>query len=451
MKFINKLIPAFLKKIDQKLLINNPILWVLKVHYLLFWQACFSIFSLLLCYLIPQSLGNYPETAFTIAVICIANLLIYLVWLFASNQFDIRTRSISKPKGFEHFRVASNLLAAILIIVNLFAGFYIIEKNTTKIVAPLSYEEWLEIENTVDDLSNRDVSYINGYYTHFVYDSTYNTRYEEKVYLNTDSILAHCKRVGELNAIYGDGNKYTGEEVYKMLKDSSTYDPYNEYWSGYNFLDTLNFNTRELGDAFDEINDFGATVFKMIPPLFVIAALIIIVLLLLIYNFKYFGIYQVITAILSPTLLFLILLALAFVLDEFINIDFDNNLALYGILLAGVAASIYIRAFKYNFSSKKRIVIVQTLTFLVPFVLIAFYAEVIDNYYKCAPYITDEGLETFYSSHTNNHNPNYETCRAKQRLFEFSWLIGLSLLSLFVFLPLKLKALYRLYYLPQIK
>lgn len=457
MNIVNKLIPAFLKRYDQKLLATRPIFWVLKLHYLVYWQTLFSAACILFSYFLPQSLGNFPTLEFILGVFGIANTLIYLIWLFATNQFDLRTRNISKPRYYEQARVGSNLLAGILVAVNIYASFYILEYKTTRIVAPLTHAQWAKLESAINNFQYNDDNYARGYFLENHYDSLLMFRVEDTVHISIDTILKKCTQIGQLNEKYGDGKLYTGKQVYEHIRDTS----YNRFFYDYGYnsytdhlLTDLYANNYKISDAFDEIEGFWGyqgTVFKTAPIILIIIVFIIGVIMLLIYNFKYFGIYQIITAVLTPTLLFLIVVAAGFVLEQFMGIDFNKNLPFYAFLDTALVLLIISKGYAYKYRSKKRIVVVQTLAFLIPAILIVFFTEVIDNYYRCPLYLNASGEAVFYSNQFTIPNPDYHLCREKQSWLEFSWLIGLSSLFAFVLLPIKLKLLYRLYFLPAIK
>lgn len=453
MKIIDKLSPRFLQKLDKQLLLNNPTLWVLKLHHLLFWQFCISVFSILLAFLHPQNIGSFPAVPFLITIICVSNAIVFLLWLYLSNQFDIRTRNNSKPIFYEQYKVLSLALGMILLVLNAFVTVYIFNYQTTKLVHPLSEAEFDQISSTTSSFSSSLTEYEQGYYYNSVYDSLTreSTRYE--VPISKDSILKHCEIISQYNLVYGDGKTYSKEKIYFDIKNKEA-NNFNEIdesvYLRLRYLDPLEDNVQYIDRSFRTVSTLFYGLYKDAVALFISISIVLTILICLISYYKYFGIYKLISGILSPALFSVLFGFGTYLIFGLLDINTNNSeeLFLYFFAAIIVATILYYLGFSSTYRSNKRIIALQIWVVVVPGLFGVFYFEVIHDYIKCLPYINTESLLESYNCTNCIPNPNYEACVSHKTNFRFVWQLALFLLYLTVALPTYLKALYRQYYLP---
>jgi len=103
MKFLQKLIPDFLNKIDHRLLVNKPVIWRTKAHYLLFYAAIFSLIVFSIGCLYPHSIykevyesSDSKENA-AIFITCAMSLIVIVFWSTRLYQYQMK---ISRWKHF---------------------------------------------------------------------------------------------------------------------------------------------------------------------------------------------------------------------------------------------------------------------------------------------------------------------------------------------------------------
>ncbi|MEL7530356.1 MAG: hypothetical protein AAFN10_03570 [Bacteroidota bacterium] len=60
-RFFATISPAFLRKLDQQLLINRPFLWATRIHHVLYWALLGNVFAACYAYLLPISGENIPS------------------------------------------------------------------------------------------------------------------------------------------------------------------------------------------------------------------------------------------------------------------------------------------------------------------------------------------------------------------------------------------------------
>jgi hypothetical protein len=83
------LVPGFLKKIDQKLLLNKPGIWSSRIHLVLYYGVLFILFLALLAFLEPRDLRDYTTTKFWTAFVCIISVIALTVWLIYLLRFNV--------------------------------------------------------------------------------------------------------------------------------------------------------------------------------------------------------------------------------------------------------------------------------------------------------------------------------------------------------------------------
>ncbi|MBI1183340.1 hypothetical protein GC194_03655 [bacterium] len=452
MNFIQKLIPAFLARFDKKLLLNHPTWWVMKLHYLLFWQLALTLASWLICFAIPQRLGSYPDVFSITFIITVINILLVLLWLYEFNKFDIRTRNNPKPRLYEQIRIGSYVLALALVFINIAGCNYLLHYQTTQVAAPVNAAAFDKINRKINYFERNQNDFARGFSIKYKYDSIMQKSVKYRVDIPMDSIQYYCEEIGRLNGIYGDGTTYSRTEIYAKLIDTvGFYNSGNPYTvlpsSNCEHLSQLFYNSDKLERSFRFTSDFCQKILRELHGYLLIVAIIVSIMILLITFFKYFGIYQIITGLISPGLTivigFFILFLMAqssggsdhYLLDVTMVCSF---IAIVALLLVGHTV---------DYSNKRLVFLFQSLSVFIPAFLFPFYFEIIDNSVKCYQYLEPE----IYPSADRVLNPDYFDCLDRKRLVETGGAYLLILGHLFLLLPAYLKILYRQYYLPEQK
>lgn len=89
MKILNLLIPSFLKKFSNYLLVNHPFIWKTRIHYILFYAFIANILAITIGLTLPVSLNYIPdyEGVKVISILLMAlSGLAYLFWIFLLNR-----------------------------------------------------------------------------------------------------------------------------------------------------------------------------------------------------------------------------------------------------------------------------------------------------------------------------------------------------------------------------
>src|SRR5262249_22112677 len=83
------LMPGFLKRAEQKLLLNNPLVWSTRVHLVLYYGGLFNLLLIWLCFVTPIDYKGYSQAAFWIGFLVIIDVIGLTVWLIYLLRFNV--------------------------------------------------------------------------------------------------------------------------------------------------------------------------------------------------------------------------------------------------------------------------------------------------------------------------------------------------------------------------
>lgn len=457
MKIIDKITPKFIQEHDQRLLLKKPVLWVFKLHHLLFFQLVFTAVTFFFCWIHPQGLNNFPHSEVIITIIGVLNGLLVLLWMFYANQFDLRTRHISTPRWYDQYRMGSYMLAGLALVFSGLACYTILQVNTTRVMLPLDDAKFAAMDSVVDDFSRNGDHYADGYYLESIYHKeTQQFLRKDTIWYEKDTVLRRCTAIGKLNEKWGDGVLYTGQAVYDSIIDSVGFGKYDgkrysiSFYSRIDFIDELKYNVGKVERSYRFLHQMPGDLEEFTWGSLMVLVLVFGILYLLIIYFKYFGIYQVITGVLSPVLLYLVFGLLAFLWFEVFLGDDDSGSVLAIMLLVVLATFGYAKGFAYSSTSKRQIALLQSLVVVVPTVLLMVHFIYIDNCLECWQY--DRNLLQGYDSYGDGiytTNPEYLACLAEQKMIETASRWILLLAYIFILFPMNTNLFYKQYYLPK--
>ncbi|HEY8387710.1 MAG TPA: hypothetical protein VIK74_03860 [Parasegetibacter sp.] len=95
------LVPGFLKKFDERLLLNQPEIWSTRVHLVLWYGFLFIAALASICFLAPADLRENSGVVYWIGFVIIATIISLVVWLIYLLRFNVFKRyGIIKPLGW---------------------------------------------------------------------------------------------------------------------------------------------------------------------------------------------------------------------------------------------------------------------------------------------------------------------------------------------------------------
>jgi uncharacterized membrane protein len=83
------LMPGFLKRAEQKLLLNKPGIWSTRVHLVLYYGILFLLLLTILCFLEPNDVRDYSTTEVWIGFVSIISAIGFIVWLIYLLRFNV--------------------------------------------------------------------------------------------------------------------------------------------------------------------------------------------------------------------------------------------------------------------------------------------------------------------------------------------------------------------------
>jgi hypothetical protein len=81
--------PGFLKKAEQKLLLNKPGIWSARTHLVLYYGVLFMLLLAVLCFLEPSDLRDYSTTEYWVGFVIIISIIGLTAWLIYLLRFNV--------------------------------------------------------------------------------------------------------------------------------------------------------------------------------------------------------------------------------------------------------------------------------------------------------------------------------------------------------------------------
>ncbi len=83
------LMPGFLKRAEQKLLLNKPLIWSTRVHLVLYYGILFNLLLAGLSYLAPMEILGRSEAGYWVGFEIIITIIALTVWLIYLLRFNV--------------------------------------------------------------------------------------------------------------------------------------------------------------------------------------------------------------------------------------------------------------------------------------------------------------------------------------------------------------------------
>jgi len=115
---LNFLVPPFIRKIDKYFLLNHPILWISKIHYVCYFAILMWGFSALIGVAMPLNLAAPQDMAVWYVVFTILALILFCVWIYKNTIFNIE-----KKFGHRHWADEFKLFFLYFLTIFIFFSF----------------------------------------------------------------------------------------------------------------------------------------------------------------------------------------------------------------------------------------------------------------------------------------------------------------------------------------
>ncbi len=164
--------PGFINKIDSYLLANHPILWMSKIHYVLWHGATLWTLSALLGAIMPINLKNTVEYGLWYFLFTVIGIVIFCFWVYRYMIFNKEKKYGSKKFGDEYKNFAL-VFIAVSIFLMIPWPFEVIFSQ--RIAHMYTDKEVIADLNTLNENDPYLANSSNNYYSW--YDSTSNVQY----------------------------------------------------------------------------------------------------------------------------------------------------------------------------------------------------------------------------------------------------------------------------------
>lgn len=244
-------VPGFMKKIDRSLLLNQPTVWSMRTHLVLFFGICFAAVLALLCALLYADARQYSSvgimTGFVI-VIAAVGLIFWLIYLLRFNVF----------KRYGEWKIGDGLKIFFLLLFNvsIFISLPFIPANVEAFMANRQFSN-AELTNDVNEINvtiaKLEYDKLNKQWES---DTTVVIPYGNSSYRQAQDAVADTATVGDAaQHIRRERSEITQEDLKSRLEGVDSVKKINEklyiFYDGpqYNFLSLYNFYRDGKGEG----------------------------------------------------------------------------------------------------------------------------------------------------------------------------------------------------------
>lgn len=164
---LNALVPKFIKRIDKYFLLNHPLLWISKVHYVLYYAIIMWLLSALIGFVVPINLSQPQDIGLWYVLFTVLAIVLFCVWIYRNAIFNVE-----KKFGNRHWTDEFKLFLLYFLCIFIFFSFaypFAITYNT-RIAHTVTDAEFIEDINTLNRAEPFIPRQLYNYYNY--YDST---------------------------------------------------------------------------------------------------------------------------------------------------------------------------------------------------------------------------------------------------------------------------------------
>lgn len=204
--------PKFLKRLDDRLLLNSPILWISKLHYVVYYTLIMWILTAIIAFVLPINLSDMVSTGIYYTLFTIISIILLCVWLYKNAIFNIES-DFGNRKWTDEYKVFFTYFLCIFLMFSSAYPFSIIYSQ--RIANQLTDEQMASDINT---LNLAEPFFVTNAYHYFQIqyekkDTIYDAEKDSSYVAETPSyIYKH-----DINR-YISWNKYT---PYRLVTDST--------------------------------------------------------------------------------------------------------------------------------------------------------------------------------------------------------------------------------------
>ena len=161
---MKNLIPPFLKKLDKYLLLNYPLVWVSRIHYVLFIGLIMSVFSAIVGAAIPLNINHMQDLGLWYFLFTLLAVVAFCFWIYRNVTFNIE-KKFGKRNWTDEYKVFILNFTCVLIFFSfpfLFTGIY-----NYRIAHTFTDEEFVDDINKMNIGETYIISNLNDYQEYY--------------------------------------------------------------------------------------------------------------------------------------------------------------------------------------------------------------------------------------------------------------------------------------------
>lgn len=139
--------PKFLKRLDDRLLLNSPILWISKLHYVVYYTLIMWILTAIIAFILPINLSDMVSTGIYYTLFTIISIILLCVWLYKNAIFNIES-DYGNRKWTDEYKVFFSYFLSVFLMFSSAYPFSIIYSQ--RIANQLSDEQMASDINTLN-------------------------------------------------------------------------------------------------------------------------------------------------------------------------------------------------------------------------------------------------------------------------------------------------------------
>lgn len=139
--------PKFLKSLDERLLLNSPILWISKLHYVVYYTLLMWLLTAIIAFILPINLTDMVGTGIYYTLFTILSIILLCVWLYKNAIFNIES-DYGNRKWTDEYKVFFTYFLCIFLMFSSAYPFSIIYSQ--RIANQLSDEQMASDINTLN-------------------------------------------------------------------------------------------------------------------------------------------------------------------------------------------------------------------------------------------------------------------------------------------------------------
>ena len=169
---MRKLIPNFLRNLDAYLLLNAPVIWISKIHYVLFFGLLMWLFSALIGFIIPINLFESQDLGVWYFLFTILAIVALCFWIYRNVIFNIE-KKFGNRHWTDEYKIFFLSFFSVFIFMSFAFPFSIIYNS--RVANTVTDTELITDINILNEGEPYIVTDINHYYS--TYDSIKETNY----------------------------------------------------------------------------------------------------------------------------------------------------------------------------------------------------------------------------------------------------------------------------------